>query len=193
MASAPLRTALPEARRFCSLQASGHRRLACRIRRRPAADRRRPPMLILDQKAGRVVKRALRGSTFRLTRRYSSSIAEFAATTRISRAVVGGRREASPNTGANRVASSTSTDREASSCFTPQPWYALYPRGNRESVVRDQIASYGLDSLVSSCLRLPHWRDSRLFLGVCFVLRTRARARRVVRRQTAERFQVPCQ
>ena len=54
-------------------------------------------------------------------------------------------------------------------------WYALRTRSRYEKIVRDQLTSQGIDSLLPTVKRLSQWKDRKkeievpLFSGYCFV------------------------
>jgi transcription antitermination factor NusG len=54
-------------------------------------------------------------------------------------------------------------------------WYALRTRSRHEKVVRDQLASQGIEPLLPTVKRLSQWKDRKkevevpLFSGYCFV------------------------
>ncbi len=57
----------------------------------------------------------------------------------------------------------------------PLRWYALRTRSRHEKIVRDQLASQGIEPLLPTVKRLSQWRDRKkeievpLFSGYCFV------------------------
>ena len=60
----------------------------------------------------------------------------------------------------------------------PQPqarWYAVRTRSRYEKIVRDQLASQGIEPLLPTVIRLSQWKDRKkevevsLFPGYCFV------------------------
>ena len=54
-------------------------------------------------------------------------------------------------------------------------WYALRTRSRHEKIVRDQLASQGIEPLLPTVKRLSQWKDRKkeievpLFSGYCFV------------------------
>jgi len=57
----------------------------------------------------------------------------------------------------------------------PLRWYALRTRSRHEKIVREQLASQGVEPLLPTVKRLSHWKDRKkeievpLFSGYCFV------------------------
>ena len=57
----------------------------------------------------------------------------------------------------------------------PLRWYALRTRSRHEKIVRDQLASQGIEPLLPTVKRLSQWKDRKkevevpLFSGYCFV------------------------
>ena len=59
--------------------------------------------------------------------------------------------------------------------YSPARWYALRTRSRHEKIVRDQLASQGIEPLLPTVQRLSQWKDRKkeieapLFSGYCFV------------------------